>query len=185
MIEFPKRIDCGDFELVKPEATFEVAQEFFNLVMDNKKFLSEFLEWTDYYSKPEDAFKYLTSISGINEPSYLIMVDGKIAGGHGFVDFNERFKTAEIGYWLSPDFGGRGYVTRGIKFIEDFAFGKCGMNRVQIRVDVNNLKSQAVAVRAGYKKEGVLRQSYVVRGVPCDVIMYSKLKSEWEKGKQK
>ena len=185
MAEFPKRIDCGDFELVKPEATFERAREFYDIVVKNKDFLGQWLEWVDRYSKPEVAFDYLRMIEPTNEPSYLIFVNGKIAGGHGFVGFDERFKTAEIGYWLSPDFGGHGYVTRGINFLEDFAFDKCGMNRVQIRVDVNNLKSQAVAVRAGYKKEGVLRQSYVVRGVPCDVIMYSKLKSEWEKGKVK
>ena len=185
MIEFPKRIDCGDFALVKPDATFEVAQDFFNLVIDNKKFLSEFLEWTDYYSVPEDAFKYLTTICGTNEPSYLIIVDGKIAGGHGFVDFNERFKTAEIGYWLAPKYGKHGYVTRAIKFLEDFAFGQCGINRIQIRTDVKNPASQRVARRAGYQKEGVLRQSYTVRGVPCDLVVYSKLKSEWAKGNQK
>ncbi len=185
MTEFPKRIDCGDFELVKPEATFDKAQEFFDVVTKNRDFLSQWLEWADYYSKPEDAYNYLKTIEPLNEPSYLIQVGGKVVGGHGFVGFDERFKTAEIGYWLAPNFGGHGYVTRGIKFIEDFAFGKCGMNRVQIRVDVNNLKSQAVAVRAGYKKEGVLRQSYIVRGAPCDVIMYSKLKAEWEKEKVK
>jgi RimJ/RimL family protein N-acetyltransferase len=86
---------------------------------------------------------------------------------------------------LAPQFNGRGYVTRGIKYLEDLAFGRLGINRMQIQIDVNNVKSQVVAVRAGYKKEGVLRQAYVLRGVPCDLIMYSKLKSEWEKGKVK
>ena len=185
MAEFPKQIDCGDFELVKPVATFSKAQEFFDVVMKNRDFLSQWLEWTDYYSKPEDAYNYLKTIEPLNEPSYLIQVDGKIVGGHGFVGFNERYKVAEIGYWLAPQFNGRGYVTRGIKYLEDLAFGQLGINRMQIQIDVNNVKSQAVAVRAGYKKEGVLRQAYVLRGVPCDLIVYSKLKSEWEKGKQK
>ena len=185
MAEFPKRIDCGDFEMLKPDATFDKAREFFDVVIKNKDFLSVWLEWTKYYSKPEDAFNYLKNIEPLNEPSYLIQVDGKIIGGHGFVGFDERHKTAEIGYWLVPQFNGRGYVTRGIRFLEDLAFGQMGINRIQIKVDVNNLKSQAVAVRAGYVKEGVQRQGYVLRGVPCDVIVYSKLKAEWEKGKQK
>ena len=183
MAEFPKRIDCGDFELVKPETTFDKAQEFFDIVKKNRDFLSQWLEWTDFYSKPEDAYNYLKTIEPTSEPSYLIQVGGNVVGGHGFVLFSERHKTAEIGYWLTPQFNGCGIVTRGIKYLEDLAFGQLGINRMQIKVDVNNVKSQAVAVRAGYKKEGIQRQSYVLRGVPCDVIMYSKLKSEWEKGK--
>ena len=55
MIEFPKRIDCGDFELVKPVATFNKAQEFFDIVKKNRDFLSQWLEWTDFYSKPASA----------------------------------------------------------------------------------------------------------------------------------
>ena len=48
MVDFPKRIDCGDFELVKPEATFDKAHEFFGVVMKNKVFLSQWLEWPDF-----------------------------------------------------------------------------------------------------------------------------------------
>ena len=48
MAEFPKRIDCGDFELVKPDATFDKAREFFDVVIKNKDFLSGWLEWTKY-----------------------------------------------------------------------------------------------------------------------------------------
>ena len=185
MIDFPRKIDCGDFELIKTEATFDKSKEFFDVVMKNKDFLSEWLECTDYYSKPEDAFAYLTSLNKPNNTSYLIQVNNVIVGGAGFVLFSERQKTAELGYWLAPDFNGRGFVARAIKFLEDFAFEQAGMNRLQIGVDVRNLKSQAVAVRAGYIKEGIRRQAYVLRGVPCDTILYSKLKSEWEKGKVK
>lgn len=185
MAEFPKQIDCGGFELIKPEATFDKAKEFFDIVTKNKEFLAEWLEWVGLYTQPEVAFNYLNSISDVKEPSYLIQVNGKVIGGHGFVDVNERYKIAEIGYWLAPEFNGRGFVTRGIRFLEDFAFGKCGMNRLQIKVDTENIKSQAVAVRAGYKKEGVLRHGYILYGAPRDLIVYSKLKSEWEKGKVK
>ncbi|MEE1029703.1 MAG: GNAT family protein, partial [Alphaproteobacteria bacterium] len=162
MAEFPKQIDCGGFELIKPEATFDKAKEFFDIVTKNKEFLAEWLEWVGLYTQPEVAFNYLNSISDVKEPSYLIQVNGKVIGGHGFVDVNERYKIAEIGYWLAPEFNGCGFVTRGIHFLENFAFGKCGMNRLQIKVDTENIKSQAVAVRAGYKKEGVLRHGYIL-----------------------
>lgn len=185
MVEFPKRIDGGDFELVKPDVTFDRAQEFFNIVVKNKEFLSQWLEWTGRYTKPEVAYDYLKMIDSVNEPSYLICVNEKIVGGHGFVGFNEGHKMAEIGYWLAQDFNGRGLVTRGIEVLENLGFGQLGLNRIQIKADAENLKSQAVAVRAGYVKEGVQRHGYVLYGAPRDLIVYSKLKSEWEKGKQK
>ena len=39
MQEFPKRIDCGDFELVKPDVKFDVAIELFNMI--DKKFICD------------------------------------------------------------------------------------------------------------------------------------------------
>ncbi|MBR4892212.1 MAG: GNAT family N-acetyltransferase [Alphaproteobacteria bacterium] len=185
MAEFPKRIDCGDCELVKPEVTFSKSQEFFDVIVKNKEFLLEWLDWPNYYSKPEDAYNYLKTVENVKGSSYLIQVDGKIVGGHGFVNFNEEYKFAELGYWLAPDFNGRGLVVRGIAALENLAFGQFGLNRLQIKVDTENVKSQAVAVRAGYVKEGILRHGYVLHGAPRDVIVYSKLKSEWEKGKVK
>ena len=95
MAEFPKRIDCGDFELIKPDATFDKAKEFFDIVTKNKEFLAEWLEWVGLYTRPEVAFNYLNSISDVKEPSYLIQVNGKVIGGHGFVDVNERYKIAD------------------------------------------------------------------------------------------
>ena len=95
MAEFPKQIDCGGFELIKPEATFDKAKEFFDIVTKNKEFLAEWLEWVGLYTQPEVAFNYLNSISDVKEPSYLIQVNGKVIGGHGFVDVNKRYKIAE------------------------------------------------------------------------------------------
>ena len=88
---------------------------------------------------------------------------------------------AEIGYWLSKDYNGRGIMTRAVKALESFGFETFNLNRIGITADSENLKSCAVAERAGYVKEGVLRQANILRGLPRDIAVYSKLKSEWEK----
>ncbi len=63
----------------------------------------------------------------------------------------------EIGYWIHPDFEGQGYVTEAVLAITEFAFETLEAKRVEIRCDARNVRSAAVAERAGYTLEGTLR----------------------------
>lgn len=50
------------------------------------------------------------------------------------------------------------------------------LNRIEIRVDTENQPSQAVARRAGYAREGVLRKFMMLHGVPRDIVVFAKTK---------
>ena len=63
MIEFPKRIDCGDFEMRKPDATFQLSTELFNMVDKNRVFLEPWLGWVDFVKSPEDEFSVVQSVA--------------------------------------------------------------------------------------------------------------------------
>ena len=181
MTDFPKTIDCGDFRLEKIIPSFDNARKIFEIVDSQREFLSEFLDWVDVSNCPEDMYPHLLSVSKITYPGYYIIVDGEIVGSIDFVRIDENQKTVEIGYWLSRDYNGRGIVTRAVRAMEKLAFDMLEMRRVEIRADVRNKKSCAVAERAGYVAEGVLRGAYILRDESTDVAVYSKLKSEWEK----
>ena len=181
MFEFPKRIQCDDFVLEKINPSFDNARRIFEIVDSEREFLSEFLDWIDVSNCPEDMYPHLLKASGVTHPGYYIIVDDKIVGAIDLVRVDEKHKTVEIGYWLSRDYNGRGIMTRAVHAMEKLAFDMLGMHRVEIRADVRNKKSCAVAERAGYVYEGVLRGAYVLRGVPTDIAVRSKLKSEWEK----
>ena len=90
-------------------------------------------------------------------------------------------KSGEIGYWLSNDAVGHGYMQEAIKALQAEAF-KLGFNRIVIGNDTTNARSVGVAKRAGYHLDGVMRQD-------CwddfhnrfrDTNVWSLLKSEWE-----
>ena len=72
-------------------------------------------------------------------------------------------------------------MTRAVKMLERLAFETMPVNRIEIIMDVENVRSESVARRAGFVCEGVRRQSYMFRNELRDVFTYSKLKSEWEK----
>ncbi|MGN7410109.1 GNAT family N-acetyltransferase [Sporosarcina sp. SAFN-010] len=63
----------------------------------------------------------------------------------------------EIGYWLANGFEGKGYMTEAVERISEFAFDELGARRVEIRCDELNKKSRAVAERAGFELEAVLK----------------------------
>ena len=52
------------------------------------------------------------------------------------------------------------------------------MERVELRIDVENLPSVKVADRAGYVREGVLRSMHFKQGLRADIAIYSRLASD-------
>lgn len=63
----------------------------------------------------------------------------------------------EIGYWVRTSMAGQGYVTEAVRVITRFAFDVLVAHRVEIRCDERNERSAAVARRAGFTLEGILR----------------------------
>lgn len=182
MAEFPRVIPAPDFQLEKIAPTFENARIVFALIDGQREYLAQWLDWVDATISPETAYPFMQRTSNTDNGNYYIVQSGRVIGSIG-VDYNEKRKSGEIGYWLSRDANGRGIMTRAVGVMERFCFETLGTNRVEILVDVENAKSQAVALRAGYMREGVLRQSMLLRGAPRDMIMFAKIKSEFGKGK--
>ncbi len=186
MMEFPRRIDCGDFEMRKPDATFQLATELFRMVDKNRAFLEPWLGWVDYVKCPEDEFRVVQSVAKEDVCKYFIYWYMRLVGMVGVVREDSTNCTMEIGYWLSQDVNGNGIMTRAVERVQDLCFERGGANRVEIRCATENKASRAIPERLGYVNEGVLRQAEVLRpGVVHDIAVYSKLKSEWAKGKVK
>ena len=82
---------------------------------------------------------------------------GMIIGGSGLHRIDWRVPRFEIGYWVRTSHAGLGYITEAVNGITRFAFETLGAQRVEIRCDVQNVRSADVARRAGYTLEGTLR----------------------------
>jgi RimJ/RimL family protein N-acetyltransferase len=81
--------------------------------------------------------------------------------------------TASVGYWLAPEARGRGVITRALRLASRWAFEELPIQRLQLYTLVGNDRSGAAALRAGFTREGVLRNWELHRGIPVDVVMYS------------
>ena len=173
MKHFPRNIDMSDFRLVKLEPTTANAERLLSVINANREFLGEFLEWVDGYTTTDKTLANIEKSYGDDKCAYFIMVDGEIAGKIGFVDTDDNM--GEISYWLAHGFNGRGIMTRALNKLTEMGFADMGLQRIQLTLDKQNIRSAAVALRCGYDCEGVLRKYFVLRGQPRDMKMFAKV----------
>jgi ribosomal-protein-alanine N-acetyltransferase len=95
------------------------------------------------------------------------------------IDFEHRH--AEVGYWLGKKYRGKGIMTEAGKLVLNFAFEKLKLHRVDAGVFSDNLISQKVLKKLGFKKEGVRRHWRLKFGRWKDDVMYSILENEYYK----
>jgi len=105
--------------------------------------------------------------------------DGLYVGGSGLHRMDWSVPCFEIGYWVRVSLEDQGYVTEAVNGITQFAFAVLAAERLEIRCDTRNVRSAAVAQRAGYKLEGTLRRdSRDPTGKLRDTFVFSKIRGE-------
>jgi ribosomal-protein-alanine N-acetyltransferase len=105
--------------------------------------------------------------------------DSKLIGTCGFIYWDRHDSRAEIGYALSRQYWGQGYMTEAVQAIIDVGFCQMNLNRIEARCNLANKASAQVMEKVGMKFEGILRKHIFAKGVYCDLKMYSLLREEW------
>lgn len=89
--------------------------------------------------------------------------------------FDWTVPRGEIGYWCATNKVGHGYITEAVLALTEFAWS-LGLVRVEIRCDAKNLRSRAVAERAGFALEGVLKNDCrTPQGVLQDICVFAQV----------
>jgi ribosomal-protein-serine acetyltransferase len=99
---------------------------------------------------------------------------GRLLGGIGLHPRDWDVPSYEIGYWLRTSAEGHGYISEAAALLTGLAATRLGANRVEIRCDVRNLRSAAVAERLGFVREGLLRnQARTPTGGLRDTLVFA------------
>ncbi len=80
---------------------------------------------------------------------------------------------AAVGYWLAPTARGRGLATRAVRLVATWAFVDPALERLELMTLIGNDASGRVALRAGFRREGILRHYLPFRGRAVDAVMYA------------
>lgn len=128
----------------------------------------------------EHALEYVTSHTETTwaegtEHTWTIRSAGTLAGVVGL--YRVANGSADLGYWMAPDFRGRGLLTEACNAVLDFAFAPApeglGLARVGWNAYAGNLGSARVAQKLGFRFEGTARLGAALRG---------QLRDDWAAG---
>jgi ribosomal-protein-serine acetyltransferase len=96
-------------------------------------------------------------------------------------NINTTLSKCELAYFIDKDHEGKGIISKAVGNIVNICFSELGMNKVYICTSPINYASQKVAIKQGFKKEGILRDEFRNgKGILEDVIYFGLLKSNYE-----
>jgi RimJ/RimL family protein N-acetyltransferase len=106
---------------------------------------------------------------------------GHAVGITTYRDVDEQHRTLEIGgTWLGRPWWRTALNTEAKLLLLRHAFDTLGVNRVALKTDIRNERSQAAIERLGAVREGVLRHQYIrPDGSLRDTVIYSIVPREW------
>ncbi|WP_277209234.1 GNAT family N-acetyltransferase [Isoptericola croceus] len=85
---------------------------------------------------------------------------------------------ASMGYWLASAARGRGVATRAVRLVAGWAFSDLELSRLELTCGPDNVASQRVAERCGFRREGLLRSHLSFQGRRRDSLVYGLLPGE-------
>jgi ribosomal-protein-serine acetyltransferase len=158
------------------------AEELYALIDGDRERLAQWLPWAR--GQTLDATRLFIrhtrrQLAEDDGMQTAIVVGGRIAGIVGVHGVSWLHGNTTIGYWLAEEFTGRGLMTAAVRAFARHAFGPWRLHRMELRAAVGNTRSQAVAERAGFVREGVLRGAERVGDRHHDLVVYSALATEW------
>jgi len=139
----------------------------------------------DYWSLPQVAERLRLQVaeaerqaslclvfSDMNDPARIIgvsnlrnIIRGAMLGCH-------------LGYALSPDAVGRGYMTEAVRETVRIAFEELALHRVEANVIPRNTRSIAVLERSGFSREGLSPKYLRIAGVWEDHVRFAIINEE-------
>ncbi len=184
LIDLPEEL-TGPRVVVRPFRE-EDARQVWEAVDESRERLEPWLPWVAGYRSPDDAVSFVRRARA----SFLLREDlvvgiferesGGLLGGSGLHRIDWRIRAFEIGYWLRNGAEGRGYMRETVQLLTWLAFERLGANRVEIRMDPENVRSRRVPEGLGFVFEGTLRNCTAGRdGGPRDSHVFALIPEDY------
>jgi RimJ/RimL family protein N-acetyltransferase len=105
---------------------------------------------------------------------------GQIIGAIELRDIDLEHSQAELSLWIAPPWWNQGYATEAVGAMLQFGFEQVGVNRIYAYHMTRNPASGRVLAKAGFRREGLLRQRVRKWGVFEDVVTLAILRQDWD-----
>lgn len=158
------------------------AVAFFNLLQRNKNRLEDFFAGTIRCTQTlQETIDYCKNIEDrIERKEYLpYLIFNKANTPIGFIDFKNMdwsIPKAELGAFIDVNSEGKGIITKTFKHLLEEVVNIHQFKKLFCRIAEENVRSIQLALRCGFKLEGVITNDYkTTKGELVDLNYYGKI----------
>lgn len=171
------RIECGGglyIRTITEKDTFDVLRW-----RNSEPIKKYFIQQQDI--SEDDHKKWLEKVRCGDVCQFIICREDGTGIGSVYLQHIEReHAKAEYGVFIGDtDSCGRGYGTMVARAVLQLAFYELKLNRVYLRVLPWNARAVRCYEHAGFRREGILRQSVCVSGKYCDILIMGVLREDF------
>lgn len=153
----------------------------YRLILLNAEHLRPWMDWADKvtFTTQQEIIRVWRDKPAARGLERILYLDGEPIGACGIRI--QDSDCGEMGYWISGEHTGKGYMTRTARFLTDYGFRMYDLHRMEIHCAKENKKSRAIPERLGYTHEASLRERHRLPSGYHDLEIYGLLRKEWEK----
>lgn len=182
-----------DFKLITLEGrkvtlrltTPEDAEDFLDYYRTNREYLKPFEPkreedfYTLYGQKKALEEMYRAYLNGL-AINFGIHLDDKLIGKVQLSSLlYGSFRSTILGYGLSQEYEGQGYMQDALSTVLKYVFGELGLHRVEASTLVDNLRSQKTLELQGFQKVGLNEKYLFIAGEWRDHYTFSLVKERY------
>ncbi|MBL7747030.1 MAG: GNAT family N-acetyltransferase [Chitinophagaceae bacterium] len=105
--------------------------------------------------------------------------NGIFYGAGGLNSLSKEHQKAEIGFWLLPEFWGKGILAEAMPLICNYGFEHLGLHRIEGIVETENINCKNAMAKLDFRHEGTMRDCEIKNGRFISLDIYAKLKTPY------
>jgi ribosomal-protein-alanine N-acetyltransferase len=164
-----KPLSIEDVSMIHEYASDEEVSRFIGWKL--MKSLEETREFVETMIKREEAGTHMYA-------SVVLKATQAVIGTVMLFDFDKEANQAEVGYVFHKSYWGRGYGTKSIALLTDFAFAVLNLHKLHACVVDVNIGSSRILEKNGYVLEGRLKDHFFIEDNYYDSLLYGKVINE-------
>lgn len=110
---------------------------------------------------------------------WMVEQNGVTIGSVSFKPVSWQMGHGEIGYGISEPEHGKGLGTAAVRLLVEKIFAETDIHKLFAYVSAENVASCRILERLGFRREGYLRDHYVIQGRRVDEVFYAILRHEF------
>ncbi len=163
-----RQFEQGDLDNVYKGLSLPDIIKYYGISFTSREAANEQMTWFSQLEKTGTG-KWWAVCSPDNKTFY---------GAGGLNNLSKMHKKAEIGFWLFPEYWGKGIMTEAIPLICHHGFKNLELHRIEGLVETDNMACKRAMQKLAFTHEGTMRDYEIKNGQFISVDIYAKLKDE-------